>query len=749
MRPQQVNQSYDLFRARLEKLFKNTSEQDAALPTSKDGLLALLGRAVDLSRSTSSLDLHRLMQASAADESQSNDAVGDQTGRRIKKQADRFSHFVEAFSKVVEVVATAGKPYANVAYQTLAVLVIVCMSNKVESDNKVVELFDEVAKALPRPENWQAIYPTDSSRRAVAESYRLILDLSQRVAEYLASARSKHSHFPKEKKETNNIPRSKAFKKTNYTSERFSLSLFPSRILHFTPLLARIHTHLSALHHDALHGAHARAASALSHLRDVQAAAAADRAARAEMQAAVRLSRATGDEAENVRVQLLQRTEALQAQIEHQRFELSLRAKQEDDRRLAAFEDWLGPRMRTAEGGEEERYQLGLAKAFLMRMFPDLPPNPRRVPCTGYIQATRQRLQLDDDDGGGGGDGNGNVFRRWMDYQGGPALLYLAGRTHPMGTRHPPTSASWLSPFAIHMAEDLQRAGCKVMFLSCLPEAVSSSSSPSSFSAAAAGEGAGGGGGSNGTSTTAPPPPTLAAVAASVAMQALRWKPEVLRESEGQLHRILSTKAGTARSVDAVVELMKEVLRRVAAAGGPGGEGEPIYVILDRMDRCMPGVVAGEDGGNENDGENSLVWIMNQLCGVIGKLGAAGATAGGEGAAPPVRVKIAVVAEESSLSISSSSLSGRGGKHRQQRQLRPWSEKEVDPKVCPAERIFARRRWDQDILPVAELQRMLLQSDEGNEYDLQHQHHSENESRPRIWEHDDSIFDELQPFDVL
>ncbi|RYP48368.1 hypothetical protein DL768_005737 [Monosporascus sp. mg162] len=394
--------------------------------------------------------------------------------------------FAEKYSKVVEAVATAGGPYSTVAYETLSVLVF---QNKVDNDNKVVSLLDEIRKCLPRLENWESIYPTETMRRLVVTTYLRITEFSKKAAEYF-------THFRK----------------------RLKLALFPSFVTGFDEIGADIRTTLAEINDEAMYGLHREVNSSGKRQEYLK-----ERADKAEL-AHQKLLAQNGE--------LLAQNESLKAVLEKQRLKFEHRDKQETERRLRAFSDFLEVRM------DYPGTEVATTKETLMVAFPDLPSNPRLVPCTGYTQASRHLLYTS------------HEYIRWHQSK-ESCLLFISGCTEWYGRHETGFLHCWLSPFAIYIAEDAsQMDKTRVAFFSCLPQ-------------------------------EQPEPVNISMVFASLILQVIHWQPELLREHDDQFRRILQRKDKTW-SVESLAHLLGRVLSQLNSEAF-----RTVYIVIDRLDCCL------------------------------------------------------------------------------------------------------------------------------------------------------------------
>lgn len=182
-------------------------------------------------------------------------------------------------------------------------------------------------------------------------------------------------------------------------------------------------------------------------------------------------------------------------------------------------------------------------KKTLMQVFPDITLNPRKVPCTGYWQASREQLYRSDE------------YRTWHGAK-EPSLLFISGGTHWYGRNGVGFIHCWLSPFTIYLAEDASRErNAIVTFFSAL-------------------------------SGLDPEPISASTVIASIILQLIQRSPQMLREKDDEFRRVVSRPADNSWSTKSLVDLLGRVLSQL------GGDGEAVietvYIVIDRFDLCTP-----------------------------------------------------------------------------------------------------------------------------------------------------------------
>jgi hypothetical protein len=200
-------------------------------------------------------------------------------------------------------------------------------------------------------------------------------------------------------------------------------------------------------------------------------------------------------------------------------------------------------------------------------------------------------------------------YQKWMDHP-QSALLFLSGSTAPEGRRFKNYTHSWLSPAAIHLTEHLCNQNHKVAFFSCHPEFQNNHVS----------------GG---------------ALLSSLINQALRWRPEVLRDKEAHLVSLYEKASDTTRE-QVLVDVLVEVLMDLR-------DLQTVYLVIDRMDCC----------------ETKIDHMCNELARLVTNLDS-----------PDFRVKVLIVAETSG-----------GNGH--------WHCEFLPSHEYSTERLFDVRNWNQ------------------------------------------------------
>lgn len=207
-------------------------------------------------------------------------------------------------------------------------------------------------------------------------------------------------------------------------------------------------------------------------------------------------------------------------------------------------------------------------------------------------------------------------YREWLDNP-QSSLLFLSGCTAPGGRKFKSYTHSWLSPASIYIAEGLAEENSKVAFFSCHPDLESSCV-------------------------------TGDVVLSSLIIQALRWRPEILRDKEAHFRQTLESTHHRSRE-HMLVDLLGEVLLELRDLG-------TVYLVIDRLDCC----------------QSRIDNIGNELARLITVL-----------SSPDFRVKIAIVAETSG---------GQGNWH--------WAF--LPERDYAMERLYIVEGWNQRLLTTRE-----------------------------------------------
>jgi len=270
------------------------------------------------------------------------------------------------------------------------------------------------------------------------------------------------------------------------------------------------------------------------------------------------------EHAKRERDKLLLEVQELKAKIVEQASDAQRRERQEDLRKLAIFQELLG----VPAGSDLAGTSIASVKKTLMEVFPnDLRFSPL-VPHTAYVQLHESEFRTR------------SQYRQWADHT-LSSLLFISGATAPEGRKFRNYRHSWLSPAAIYIAEGFVSQGDKVAFFSCLPDLDS-------------------------------PRISSGALLSSLILQALHWRPEILREDEAQFIATLQSTHHRSRE-HMLVDLLGDVLLAMQDLG-------TVYLVIDRLDCC----------------ERKIKDTMNELARLITVL-----------RSPEFRVKIAIVAETS------------------------------------------------------------------------------------------------------
>ncbi|KAI1337336.1 hypothetical protein F5Y15DRAFT_418098 [Xylariaceae sp. FL0016] len=538
----ELHKTHDKFKGALGKATK-TGKVTPNLASTKDGVMEQIQQARDSPARTNSIN-QLVRQASMAQRDLLNrrQRSGKKVGHWFQEHLYTFSQFVESYSKVIELVASAGGPYSIIAYQTLSVFIGVCV-NKVENDSKIMDMLSEIRQSLPRLDNWDSIYPTDPMRVLVAKAYVQIMDFAREATQYMSRTR-----------------------------KRYTAALFPGVNSDFDATATAIRATLADISNEAMYGLHIRSQKTektQKHLLEQNA-------------------------------KLMAQNKMLKQELEQQREQAELRDRQEDHRRLEAFEDYL--ETRRGHPGTN----VTATRDVLMKVFPDMPYS-HHVTCTSYQNVSYDMLQSLED------------YRSWRDSK-KPALFFLSGNTAYHGRHFPGLEHCWLSPFAIFLDEIGRKEGAKVAFFSALPNLTASGIS-------------------------------IDTVLSSVVIEILSWKPDILRDHDKDLRRILR-RGEVSWSGSSLIELLGEVLFQIRDR-----ELDPIYIIVDRLDLCV-----GDD----------LPKIMDDFAKMITALGRSKAN-----------VKVAIIAENPGTDAV-------------------WHKEWLSRHDFELQRLFARQHWDQKKLTTLE-----------------------------------------------
>lgn len=306
------------------------------------------------------------------------------------------------------------------------------------------------------------------------------------------------------------------------------------------------------------------------------------------------------EHAKRERDKLLLEVQELKAKIAEQASDAQRRERQEDMRKLASFQELLG----VPVGSDLAGTSIASVKKTLMEVFPnDLRFSPL-VSHTAYLQLHESHFKEIPE------------YEQWVDHP-LSSLLFISGSTAPEGRKFKNYRHSWLSPAAIYIAEGFVSQGDKVAFFSCLPDIDS-------------------------------PRISGGTLLSSLILQALHWRPEILREREARFIATLKSTHHRSRE-HMLIDLLGDVLLAMQDLG-------TVYLVIDRLDCCE---------GKIKDTSNELARLITVL------------------RSPEFRVKVAIVAETS----------GDGGR---------WNWEHLPEHEFATDRIFAMEGLDQRRLTTSE-----------------------------------------------
>ncbi|KAI1873284.1 uncharacterized protein JN550_003537 [Neoarthrinium moseri] len=416
-------------------------------------------------------------------------------GAGLQRGMNDLSVVIAKFSSIVDAVAGAGGPYGQVGYQTLSILLIVFV-NKSKNDDRLLSHIQQIGKALPDLETWKALYPTEIMKSLIASVYDGVIEFSREAVKYLCSFR-----------------------------RRLWTAINPLADPAHDGIAAEIYKTLGEVNAEAVLGLHKRASS----IRQT-----AERSEKHILKLKEELEISSGN-----MQKVLAQNEELKAQLLEQSQVLDLARKQEDSSRYHAFEDVLEQRLSRAESN------VATTKKTLKAIYPDVVKVANWIPHTTYIQMAHNTLfHLPE-------------YAEWRDKD-SCALLYINGSTD-LGGQKLRSMHSWLSPAAIHAAEDLRDRGEKVAFFSCCP-----------------------------TLDPARVPPRD--IFGSLILQVLSWNTEVLRDKNAEFRRLASHKTIELDQVQTLSLLLGTAISEVASK-------ENVYIILDRPDCCQMTENSIDSGG--------------------------------------------------------------------------------------------------------------------------------------------------------
>lgn len=108
-------------------------------------------------------------------------------GVEIQKMLSNLGIFLQGFSGIAEIVKAADQQFGGLAYGTVSVLVTVAV-RKVEHEDLIEEVLEELAHAFPRLNVLEHIEPRDNLRALLVGAFEMTIQFCRRTAEYCTAS---------------------------------------------------------------------------------------------------------------------------------------------------------------------------------------------------------------------------------------------------------------------------------------------------------------------------------------------------------------------------------------------------------------------------------------------------------------------------------------------------------------------------------------------------------------------------------